>query len=167
MLGIKKFDRTEKILFWWFIITFVLDILSTAFFALKGYADLEANVIIWKLGWLIGAPIIIILNLLVLFWFIKALQKTRDHKPGRRYGWVVSITIILSLRTYVVINNFLMPLIAPPTEVVKPTGAELSQMWLVAVVFLLIFWGVSRLSFWIYNKSHTIKYGVTKIEKNK
>jgi hypothetical protein len=168
MLGIKRLDRTEKIIFWWFLITFLLDLLSTAFFVLKGFGHLEINAFIYKCGWGIGLPITLAFNLLLFYWIIRSLQRTRD-KPGGRFGWVHAVTIFCLFRTLVVINNFITPLVTDVSEAVKPTESELNLVWKVILILLLVIYFVSIISFWVYRRNHVITYGVNKKneEKNK
>lgn len=158
MFWVKRLDKSEKVIFIWFMITFTLDLLSTLFAVIAGYGDREMNIAIYHMGWFWGGLIAFALNFVVLWIFLKALQAHRSKPVHHRFSTVAMLTVFLLLRTLVVVSNVYLGL-QPITEpVVKPDVAEVAYSWLTIVIPCLVVWVISRIIFWIFRKSYDIKY---------
>lgn len=157
LFWIKKLDKSERLLSLGFLITFLFDIISTAFGVYRGYGDREINWLIYSFGWGIGGVLSFFLNLAVLWIFIKALQAHRV-KIAHRFSTVAMFTVFLLLRTFVVASNFYLGSQPASGEIVKPDSVVFVYTWATLILPAMVAWLVSRISFWIFRKSYDLKY---------
>ena len=153
----KKLDKSEKSIFIIFIILFVLDILSTIFFIMKGKGLEEANLIIWKFGWVIGG-IIHVLGYFIFTWIVlRAMQGYRNN-PSFRFHWLSSVGLLLSFKLIATISNIYYGLQPITEEIVKPTAQQLGNFWINIAVNLLVLFIIFNVTFWIYMRNYKIEY---------
>jgi hypothetical protein len=158
LLGIKRLDKSEKIVFWWFLITFFLDWASTAYFASNGWANAEANLFIVNQGWIIGGLLSVLANIIMLWFILLIIQHNRFKKAFQRFNAIVAASTFMFIRSFVVINNFLVGSKVASGDVLKPSFAALISLysWLALAVTILFFFAI--ICFGIFQATHRTDY---------
>lgn len=155
LIGISPLNKGEKIMFYGFIVAAILDLISTMYFVIKGYADYEINVLIYHFGWIFGGCISLLMNIFVLWYIIHILQKDRK-KPIQRFSGISIVLLIIVFRFFVVINNFYLgsqPIVEP---VVKPSINDVTWAWTIMIGMLVVYSLLNYFSFFIFSKDYDI-----------
>ena len=127
---------------------------------------MEANIFIFKFGWVIGGAFVLLANIGVIWLIIHFLQRYR-YRVIKRFSTLSAILGLVFIRLLVVISNFYFGSQELTQVMTQPPSNEaVRNTWLAIGIPLILLYIFVNVCFRIYVKNYNINYVEKKVKKH-